>query len=143
MRRKRLNAKGVFMQFAGYVVLTVLTLFLLKAQLGSVNQEFRVRATMQVLYEGMQAYYHDKESYVEMSTAPAAALVQILMVSGHLEQAPLNPYTSMAYAASDAEHDKIRYEAAPDFKSFTLKAERPDSSEIWVEMESPSLSPHE
>ena len=131
------------MQFAGYVALTMLTLFLLRAQLGPVNQEFRVRATMQILYEGMRAYYHDEGSYVEMSTAPAAALVQILMVSGHLKQAPLNPYTNTGYVASDAEHDKIRYEAAPDFKSFTLKAERPDSSEIWIAMESPSLSLHE
>jgi len=131
------------MQFTGYVVLTVLTLFLLKAQLSPVKQELRIRATMQVLYEGMQAYYHDEETYVEMSTVPAAALVQILMVSGHLKEAPLNPYTDMAYVASDAGHDKIRYEAAPDFKSFTLKAERPDSSEIWIAMESPSLSLHE
>lgn len=136
MKQERLKAKDVLLQLGVYLVLTALTLVLLSDQLGSVRREFRVKATLQLLFEGMQGYYADKESYVKMSPAPAAAVVQILLATGHLKQAPLNPYTGRVYTAEDAEDDKIFYEAAPDFKSFKLSAEKPKSKDIWLAMES-------
>ena len=103
--------------------------------LRELQREARVKLILLQLQESLQHYHVKEERYVPIRHLTGSELTAILAEAGFLEAIPANPYTGRRFSSEDGS-DKIFYETDELSETYSLKALKFDSDEVWLEIDS-------
>lgn len=85
--------------------------------------ELQSKATLLEIQRALQDYHVAEEIYPRRTPMSGAALVQLLLESGHLESPPRNPWTEAAYLPEATDQlDGIEYRTDDLAETYALRS---------------------
>jgi len=101
-----------------------------------VRLELQTKQTLLTLQQALQKFHVEDEAYPKKTPMSGEELIQFLIESKHLDTPPLNPTTLRPYSFESGDLDRIVYTTDELAETYSLKAMKLDSDDIFFIVDS-------